>query len=101
MDELAVLAGADPLQFRLGYLSGDDRATVVLNAVAHAANWKTTPLQANGNGPRPIGKPPAAGHATGRGLGFVRYENQLAYVATVVDVATSRTSRPGAPESRR
>lgn len=79
MDELAHLADPnlaadDPLalQFRLGYLSTDARAVAALNAVAA--------LPAG-----PVATP-AAGHATGRGLSFVRYENNLAYIGTIADV---------------
>jgi nicotinate dehydrogenase subunit B len=79
MDELAHLADPnlandDPLalQFRLGYLAADARAVAALNAVAAMPSG---PVAA-----------PASGHATGRGLSFIRYENNLAYVATIADV---------------
>lgn len=79
MDELAHLADPnlakdDPLalQFRLGYLSASPRAVAVLRAVAGLPD-----------GPVPD---PASGHATGRGLSYVQYENDLAYVATIADV---------------
>lgn len=39
MDELAVAAGKDPLEFRLNYLEGDEKAKTVLKAVAEKAGW--------------------------------------------------------------
>lgn len=79
MDKLAHLADSnlandDPLalQFRLSYLSADARAVAVLQAVAGMPD-----------GPVPAS---ASGHATGRGLAFIRYENGLTYVATIADV---------------
>ena len=67
MDELAHAAGADPLAFRLRHLE-DPRARDVLRAVGERAGW---------------GAPLAAG--LGRGVAFARYENDEAYVATVVE----------------
>jgi CO/xanthine dehydrogenase Mo-binding subunit len=66
VDELAHLAGADPIAFRLRHLD-DPRAKAVLDAV-----------QRN--------------YARGRGVAFVRYENKGAYVAAVADVAVGRAS---------
>lgn len=67
VDELAHATGADPLAFRLGHLD-DPRARDVLRAAADRAGWGT-PLDAE----------------MGRGLAFARYENDEAYVATVVE----------------
>jgi nicotinate dehydrogenase subunit B len=73
MDELAAIAGQDPLAFRLTHLD-DPRATAVLQAAADAAGW-SSPL------------PPARieGALRGRGLGFARYKNSSAYCAVVVE----------------
>lgn len=74
MDELAALAGADPLDFRLAHLD-DPRARDVLRAAAESAGWGT---------PLPEGE--------GRGIAFIRYENNEAYVATVAHLRVDETS---------
>jgi nicotinate dehydrogenase subunit B len=82
MDELAAAAQADPLEFRLRYLS-DPRARDVLNTAAAGAGWQSRPS------PR---HQPATGPATGRGIAFAQYENTEAYVATVAEVTVDSTS---------
>lgn len=68
MDELALEAGMDPLEFRLAHLS-DDRARAVLDTAAAAAGW---------GGPMTEG--------SGQGIGFARYKDKGAYCAVVADV---------------
>lgn len=77
MDELSVLAGIDPIAFRLKHFQ-DERAHDVLHAVSRRANWQPRPLHA--------GKSKPDGVAKGRGMACVRYQPNLAYVASVIDV---------------
>jgi CO/xanthine dehydrogenase Mo-binding subunit len=80
MDELAAAAHADPLAFRIKHLK-DDRAIAVLEAVRELSRWDTraSPKAARGDG-------------VGRGVAFVQYENDGAYVAIVARVRVDRTS---------
>jgi len=74
MDELADVAGIDPLSFRLAHLR-DPRARVVLQAAADKAGW--TPGK-KGDG------------RNGRGLAYCRYKSIGMYAAVVVDVEVDR-----------
>jgi CO/xanthine dehydrogenase Mo-binding subunit len=69
VDELALAAGSDPLDFRLAHLA-DDRGRAVLLAAAERAGW--------------------AGRArdgdTGFGLGYARYKDKGAWCAVVAEV---------------
>ncbi|HEX6685970.1 MAG TPA: molybdopterin cofactor-binding domain-containing protein [Candidatus Limnocylindrales bacterium] len=69
MDELAGLAGVDPVEFRRRHLS-DRRALAVIDTVAGASGW---------GGPPPPGR--------GRGVAYGRYDGTGAYVATVAEVS--------------
>jgi nicotinate dehydrogenase subunit B len=70
MDELAVAASADPVEFRLRHLK-DTRARAVIEAVAAKADWRP---REQGDGVR------------GRGIGFSRYKNLGCYVAVIAEV---------------
>src|SRR5258705_4816781 len=65
MDELALLANADPVAFRLAHLK-DARARAVIEAVAKKADWKPGARRDGGKGP---------------GIGFAKYKNLATYVA--------------------
>ena len=77
MDELAVAAHADPVEFRLRHLR-DPRAHAVIEAVAAKAGWQ--PCE-RGDGTR------------GRGVGFARYKNLGCYVAVIVEVEVGNEVR--------
>jgi nicotinate dehydrogenase subunit B len=74
MDELASIAGQDPLAFRLLHLK-DPRVRAVLQAAADMAGW--TPGK-KGDGQR------------GRGIAYSRYKSIGMYAAVVVDVEVDR-----------
>ncbi len=75
IDELASVAGVDAVEFRLRYLP-DERARQVLKKAASQAGWETRPS------PRKTGDK----LARGRGVAFVRYENDQAIVASEANV---------------
>ncbi|MGZ8264152.1 MAG: molybdopterin cofactor-binding domain-containing protein [Burkholderiales bacterium] len=77
IDELALAAGADPVEFRLLHMK-DARARAVIEKVAAMAGWKPGE---RGNGER------------GRGIGFARYKNLGCYVAVIAEVAVAETVR--------
>ena len=76
MDEMAALAKADPIAFRLAHLK-DPRAKAVLEKVAAMAGWKAGE---------------AGTLSRGRGVGFAKYKNHAMYVAVVADVTIDRAS---------
>ncbi|RYY84529.1 MAG: xanthine dehydrogenase family protein molybdopterin-binding subunit, partial [Comamonadaceae bacterium] len=73
MDELARLAGADPVAFRLQHL-GDERARDVVRMAAQRFGWD--------------GWRRTAGR--GRGFAFARYKNLAAYAAMACEVEVAR-----------
>ena len=81
VDELASAAGEDPVQFRLRYLD-DPRARDVLKAAVEKAGWQ----------PRPAHHIKAGDILEGRGVAFVRYENEEALVACIAHVQVDRTT---------
>jgi nicotinate dehydrogenase subunit B len=69
MDELAAVAGADPVEFRLKHLD-DSRARDVVTTAAEKFGWSSFQRRAG----------------RGRGFGFARYKNLAAYCAVAVEV---------------
>jgi CO/xanthine dehydrogenase Mo-binding subunit len=79
MDELAVAAGADPVEFRLKHLD-DARGRDVINKAALEFGWRS--------GQR-------APQDRGYGFAFARYKNLAAYCAVASEVEVNReTGRP-------
>ena len=70
MDDLAQLAGRDPLEFRLAHLD-DERGREVLRGAAERAGWRD--------------RRPEPGR--GMGLAYARYKNSACHAAVVVEVA--------------
>lgn len=77
MDELAELAGVDPLAFRLRHLS-DDRCRAVLKGAAEMSGW-------------PGGHPAGEGRALG--IAAARYKNKGAWLAAVAEVSVDEEIR--------
>jgi nicotinate dehydrogenase subunit B len=74
IDELAVRAKADPVEYRLRYLK-DTRGRDVLAKAAEAFGWSSWKKQ--------------EGH--GRGIGFARYKNLAAFTAIAIEVSVDRS----------
>lgn len=78
MDELAALAGADPVAYRLRHLR-DARLIEVLKTAAAAARWQPRPS------PRPAAERTGR-RVAGRGVACVLYEGDNGYAALVAEV---------------
>lgn len=72
LDQLAALAGADPVRFRLDHLASQPRARAVVARAAERFGWRADAKPARHRG---------------RGFGFGQYKNLMAYVAIAVDIA--------------
>ncbi|MBI4013994.1 MAG: xanthine dehydrogenase family protein molybdopterin-binding subunit [Candidatus Rokubacteria bacterium] len=83
VDEIAALAGADPVAFRLRHLA-DARGIEVLRRTAARMGWQARPS------PRPVD--PAAAVLTGRGLAYVHYKHTENRVAIGMEVEIERRS---------
>jgi isoquinoline 1-oxidoreductase len=76
MDELAALAGADPLAFRLDHLD-EPRLRNVLSTAAEKFGWSAGPRKPNGSGEQ-------------RGVGLACATEKGSFVAACVEVAVDR-----------
>ncbi len=77
MDELALAADVDPVEFRLRHLK-DPRARAVIEKCAGLARWQPGE---KGDGEH------------GRGIGFSRYKNLGCYICVIVEVAVAEDVR--------
>ncbi len=75
IDEVALAAGADPVEYRLRHMK-NPRARAVIELAAQKAGWKPN---SKGNG------------SSGRGIAFAQYKNLACYCAVVVDVTVDRS----------
>jgi CO/xanthine dehydrogenase Mo-binding subunit len=80
IDELAASARADPLEFRLKYLS-DARGIELLRRLAAIAKWEQRPLPHNNT---------YGDIVTGRGVCYIKYELMRTYVGAVAEVEVNR-----------
>ena len=96
LDEMAALAGADPVEFRLRHLA-DPRSIDVVKRAAEKAGWETRPSVARTSAATPAATaspaaspasatPASANALTGHGFAFVRYETEFTYAAVVAEV---------------
>jgi nicotinate dehydrogenase subunit B len=74
LDELALVARVDPLEFRLAHME-DQRARAVMQEVAQQFDWSHRP---SGDGRR------------GCGMAFARYKNEGAYCAIAMEIEVER-----------
>ena len=84
MDELAVVANADPIEFRLRYLDpSDKRGIEVLNRAAALAKWDRRPSPKRDQGGDVF---------SGRGVAYCKYELARTYIAAVAEVEVKRST---------
>jgi hypothetical protein len=84
MDELAVMAGEDPIAFRRKHLQ-DPRADDLLLQLISFARW--TPAVSGTANQAFMATKPKKGVVNGRGVSYVKYELVRTYVGLVVDVS--------------
>ena len=82
VDELAAAVGQDPVAFRLRGLT-DPRAVEVIRRTATLLNWQARPSPGPGKD---------AAVARGRGMAYVHYKHNEAYVGIGMEVAVERAS---------
>ena len=81
-DELAAMAGRDPVSFRMKNIR-DERLVAVLQKAVAMSGWTPAPVAV---------KKTLAGEMRGFGVGLSRYKNQDSYVAVVAEVAVDTKS---------
>ena len=84
IDELAVAANADPVEFRLKYLDRNDKRGIeVLERVAALAKWDKRSSPKHDQGGDVV---------TGRGVTYCKYELARTYIAGVAEVEVKRST---------
>ena len=73
IDELAAMAGEDPVAFRLKHLAHDSRASDCLKLAAEKFGWKAGAVAGRGTG-------------RGQGVAYSRYKSLAGYCAVAVEV---------------
>lgn len=87
MDELALVAQADPVEFRLKHLD-DPRARDVIQLAAQRFGWqRRVPAAAQSSH---AGADGAGGASRGVGFAFARYKNLMAYCAIAMEITVDR-----------
>jgi nicotinate dehydrogenase subunit B len=79
-DEVAAASGQDPVQQRLRYLK-DERSRAVVEGASCMAGWETRPAYSAPSKDRQV---------RGRGIAYIRYQNDITYVAVVCHVVVER-----------
>ena len=81
-DELAAMAGRDPVSFRMKNIK-DERLVAVLQKAVGMSGWTPAPVAL---------KKPLGTQMRGFGVGLSRYKNQDSYVAVVAEVGVDTAS---------
>jgi CO/xanthine dehydrogenase Mo-binding subunit len=82
-DEVAALAGVDPIEFRLRHLK-DPRAVEVVRRAAQRMGWSPRPRPQTADSKAPV--------RSGRGFSYIHYKHTENYVAVGAEVEVERTS---------
>jgi CO/xanthine dehydrogenase Mo-binding subunit len=82
LDEIAIASSADPFDLRQRYLANDTRALAVLERLRQLSKWQG----------RRTHDSTGSSTATGRGMAFIKYENNRTYVGLVATVEIERAT---------